>query len=84
MIGYANLWVVKFGKMLEKALQGKGVQDVFKSLAKYDGTPDSAVLIKFDLNDYKFGLFRKIRGWFLERVTPQVHDTKRFLPHDRS
>ncbi len=63
--GYANLWIVKFGEILEKTLQSKDVQSAFKSLSKYDNEYGSGMLIKFNLVDYKFEGFEA-------RITLQV------------
>ena len=64
--GYANLWIVKFGEILEKTLQSKDVQAAFKKLTKSsDGNSTGTVLIKFNLVDYTFEGFEA-------RVTLQV------------
>jgi hypothetical protein len=51
-------------------LAGSGT-DMFKSTDKKQTAKD-------------FSLVRKIRGLFPERAALQVHDIKRFPPHDRS
>jgi hypothetical protein len=53
--GYANLWVVEFGKILENTLQSSDVQAAFKSLSEAsEPTPDSVMLLEFKLVDYTF------------------------------
>jgi hypothetical protein len=53
--GYANLWVVEFGKILEDTLQSSDVQAAFKSLTETsESTPDGIMLLEFKLVDYKF------------------------------
>jgi len=54
-VGYAHLWVVKFGEILEKTLQSKDVQSAFKQLskAKDDGT-SGVMIIKYNLINYEF------------------------------
>lgn len=54
-VGYAHLWVVKFGEILEKTLQSKDVQSAFKQLskAKDEGTSE-VMIIKYNLINYQF------------------------------
>ncbi|HBI25129.1 MAG: hypothetical protein A2Y48_03345 [Nitrospirae bacterium RIFCSPLOW2_12_42_9] len=53
--GYAHLWIVNFGKMLEQTLESKDVQSAFNKLSKANGNSSPGVLaIKFNLLDYKF------------------------------
>lgn len=62
-VGYAHLWVVNFGKILEKTLESKDVQSAFKKLSKADGkgTPGTLV-ISFNLVDYEFsGLEARVK-----------------------
>ena len=69
-VGYAHLWIVRFGEMLEKTLQSKDVQSAFRRLskAKEHGT-SREMLIKFNLLDYKFEGFEA-------RVTLQITSLK--------
>lgn len=53
--GYANVWIVNFGEILEKTLQSKDLQNAFKTLSKFDNGPDSGkFIIKYNLDDYRF------------------------------
>lgn len=53
--GYANLWVVDFGKMLDETLSSKDVQSAFGGLKK---TPETGLgsgdVLIFKLNKYVF------------------------------
>lgn len=52
-VGYANIWVVEFGKMLDQTLQSGDVQAAFGKLEKRsDGKAGSNLV--FDLRDYSF------------------------------
>lgn len=57
-VGYANLWIVEFGKILDKTLQSKDVQEAFGRLTKMlvSDTNDSNLvtfkLIKYEFIDY--------------------------------
>jgi len=54
-VGYANLWVVEIGKMLEKTLQSKDIQEAFGKLEKSSArNKTGADLIVFDLASYAF------------------------------
>jgi hypothetical protein len=55
MTGYAHLWIVEFGKMMETTLESADMQAAFKRLTKAvgDGT-SSAMIMKYDLIDYQF------------------------------
>lgn len=54
-VGYAHLWIVEFGKILEKTLESYDVQSAFKKLSKASGNGTPGVMrIKYDLIDYKF------------------------------
>lgn len=56
--GYANLWVVKFGDILEKTLESKDVQSAFVKLSKAQGAnAPGIIIIKYNLADYKFEEF---------------------------
>jgi hypothetical protein len=53
--GYANLWVVDIGKMLDDTLMSADIQKAFGNLRKISGqsTTSNGVLI-FDLESYSF------------------------------
>lgn len=53
--GYANLWVVDIGKMLDDTMKSADVQEAFNGLAKSStqGDTSSGILI-FELEDYSF------------------------------
>lgn len=58
MTGYANLWVVEFGKMLDDTLKSTDVQNAFGGLQKVaDVSGDSMDLLIFDLQSYTFEEF---------------------------
>ena len=61
-VGYAHLWVVNFGKILDQTLQSEDVQDAFKSLTRAtvkDLTQsEDTIIIKFNLLNYKYEGFR--------------------------
>jgi len=54
-VGYANLWIVEFGKILDKTLQSKDVQEAFGRLTKIlvTDTNDND-LVTFELIKYEF------------------------------
>jgi len=52
-VGYENVWVVEFGKMLESSLQSQDVQESFWRLTKHTGSGTNGYLIVFDLRKYK-------------------------------
>ena len=53
--GYANLWIVEFGKMLDDTLMSTDVQNAFGALKKVsDSSGDSKGLLIFDLQSYTF------------------------------
>lgn len=54
MAGYANVWVVQFGKMLDDTLQSHDVQTAFGKLMKYDGGATSDGMLIFDLQSYTY------------------------------
>ena len=51
--GYANLWVVQFGQMLDSSLQSRDVQAAFGRLTAGAEDPRSGLLV-FDLQGYEF------------------------------
>jgi len=54
MAGYANVWVVEFGRMLDDTLQSHDVQAAFGKLVKaQDGSVDDGLLV-FDLQNYTY------------------------------
>lgn len=55
-VGYAHLWIVEFGQMLDATLQSSDVQQAFGSLQA--GSAPSAPLLTFELQDYRFEDFR--------------------------
>lgn len=53
MAGYANLWIVELGKILDATMESKDIQQVFKKITKNnDGCKGSN--ITFDLKKYEF------------------------------
>ena len=53
--GYANLWIVEFGKMLDDTLMSADVQEAFGALQKVSDTSGSLnSLLIFDLQSYTF------------------------------
>ncbi len=52
-VGYENVWVVEFGKMLESSLQSQDVQESFWRLTKYADSGTKGYLIVFDLKKYE-------------------------------
>lgn len=53
-VGYAHVWVVEFGKMLESSLQSKDVQESFGRLTRSESKGASGNLVVFDLKTYEF------------------------------
>lgn len=51
--GYANLWIVQFGQMLDSSLQSRDVQAAFGRLTAGAEDPRSGLLV-FDLQSYEF------------------------------
>ena len=55
MVGYANLWIIEFGKILDETLKSKDVQNAFRKLQKQAGNKnDNGKLIVFDLVEYAY------------------------------
>lgn len=52
MAGYANVWVMEFGKLLDQTLQSEDVQKAFGKLTKA-GSEGDGVLV-FELQNYSF------------------------------
>ena len=53
-VGYENVWVVEFGKMLESSLQSQDVRDSFWRLTKHTSSGTNGYLFVFDLKKYEF------------------------------
>jgi hypothetical protein len=54
MAGYANVWVVEFGRMLDDTLQSQDVQAAFGKLAKVEDGSGTDGLLTFDLQNYTY------------------------------
>jgi PBP1b-binding outer membrane lipoprotein LpoB len=54
MAGYANVWVVQFGQVLDDTLQSHDVQTAFGKLAKSGGGTANDGLLIFDLQSYTY------------------------------
>ncbi|MGQ9427226.1 hypothetical protein ACXYTJ_15825 [Gilvimarinus sp. F26214L] len=55
-VGYAHVWIVEFGKILDKTVNADYVQSAFGKLEKGDG--ESGNLIEFELEDFEFKNYR--------------------------
>ncbi|MBB1521337.1 hypothetical protein [Aquipseudomonas guryensis] len=55
-VGYAHLWVVDFGKVLDATLESTDVQQAFGTLQPKHGS--AGPLLTFELQDYRFENFR--------------------------
>jgi hypothetical protein len=54
-VGYANLWIVEFGKILDQTLKSKDVQDAFGRLEESVGkNSGEGNLVSFTLESYEF------------------------------
>lgn len=54
-VGYAHLWIVEFGKILDETLKSKDVQSAFGRLSKIDSeASNKGYFILFDLENYEF------------------------------
>lgn len=60
VVGYAHLWIVEFGKMLEENLEANYVQEAFGKLEKQnsDAANSSENLVTFTLEDYQYNNFQ--------------------------
>ena len=59
IVGYAHLWIVEFGKILDETLKSKDVQDAFGRLTKSEcENSDDGLFISFKLENYEFKNFR--------------------------
>jgi hypothetical protein len=55
-VGYAHLWIVEFGKILDQTLNAKYVQSAFGKLQKGEGANGNLVefeLVKYEFKDYR-------------------------------
>ncbi len=58
-VGYAHVWIVEFGKILDKTLQADYVQYAFEELDRgVRGRDDSGYVIEFDLTSFEFKNYR--------------------------
>ena len=57
-VGYAHVWIVEFGKILDKTLQAPYVQSAFNNLSKAPTDNVDGNLIEFQLNEFKFQDYR--------------------------
>ena len=58
MVGYANLWIVEFGKILDQTVQSRDIQEAFGRLEKQnDRNAETNSLLIFDLVNYTFNDF---------------------------
>lgn len=53
-VGYAHLWIVEFGDMLDATLQSDDVQAAFGKLSKSNGSQQNPGLLRFNLENYEF------------------------------
>lgn len=53
-VGYAHVWIVEFGKMLESSLQSKDMQGSFGRITRSEGKEATGNLVVFDLKQYEF------------------------------
>lgn len=59
VVGFGNLWIVEFGKILDETLKSKDVQSAFgKLLKRADGNQGNGHLISFRLEKYAFENYR--------------------------
>lgn len=57
-VGYAHVWIVEFGKILDKTLQAPYVQTAFGGLNRAESDQSSGLHIDFELTDYRFENYR--------------------------
>jgi len=55
-VGYAHVWIVEFGKILDKIIKSDYVQSAFGKLEKGDGANGN--LIEFELVSFEFNNYR--------------------------
>lgn len=53
-VGYAHLWIVEFGQMLDATLRSEDVQASFGKLSKVNGAQQNPGLLRFNLENYEF------------------------------
>lgn len=53
-VGYAHLWIVEFGQMLDATLKSDDVQASFGKLVKVNGSQQNGVLLTFNVENYEF------------------------------
>ncbi len=54
-VGIANLWIVRFGELLETTLRSNHFENAFQRLSKFEGGRDSGtMIIQYNVVDYKF------------------------------
>ena len=53
-VGYAHLWIVEFGQMLDATLASEDVQASFGKLDKLSDAQPHAALLRFNLQNYEF------------------------------
>lgn len=53
-VGYAHLWIVEFGQMLDATLKSEDVQASFGKLTKVNGAQQNPGLLRFNLENYEF------------------------------
>lgn len=54
MAGYANVWVVEFGRLLDDTMQSSDVQAAFGNLMKVQSSDRRGGLLVFDLQNYSY------------------------------
>ncbi|WP_101759756.1 hypothetical protein [Oceanicoccus sp. KOV_DT_Chl] len=57
-VGYAHVWIVEFGAILDKTIQADYVQSAFGKLEKSSGGSESERLIAFELESFEFENYR--------------------------
>ena len=55
-VGYAHIWIVEFGKILDKTINSEYVQSAFGRLDKGEGTNGN--LVEFELESFEFKDYR--------------------------
>jgi hypothetical protein len=53
-VGYAHVWIVEFGQVLDATLNSDDVQAAFGKLAKAQANSDGASMLRFNLENYAF------------------------------
>lgn len=53
-VGYAHVWIVEFGKILDKTINSNYVQSAFGKLDKRSGDSADGDLIEFELENFEF------------------------------